>query len=136
MIPNCVFLHPLIQLFDLLRWTANSLDDWLAISQLVVADGQQRRKHNTNVLESSKFNHRAEIIFNGLQRCWSSVACQIICPGENDYHPGLQVDHITAKTNQHLRCRLTADAAIDVGLSGKESTVVGIVPGIGDRVAP
>ena len=49
----------------------------------------------------------------------AGVAGDVIGAREDHNNFGLQVDHILAKTNQHLRRGLSADAAVDVRLARK-----------------
>src|SRR4029453_8862651 len=118
---GCVSFHPVVESFDLVRRPTFGLNDRLSISYFVITDGQQGSEDNPDVMSTSKFCHRHQIIFNRLQRRWTSVAGKIVSGGENNNDFWFQLDHVTAKTNKHLRCRLSADAAIDVWLAGKET---------------
>ena len=50
----------------------------------------------------------------------SGVAGDVVGAGQNHHHLGLQRNHILTEAHQHLRRGLPADAAVNVGLAGKE----------------
>ena len=60
------------------------------------------------------------------------VSGNVIGAGQNDNHFGMQIDHILAEADQHLRRGLPADAAVEVGLAGE---IVLELPDVGDGIA-
>ena len=67
-----------------------------------------------------EFRHGRQVAFNLFNRLRPGIAGEIVCPGQNHHRPRLEVDNVVAEANQHLRCRLAADASIDIRLAGKE----------------
>jgi len=59
-----------------------------------------------------------------------------VCARENHHRSRVQMDHILLESHKHLRSGLAADAAVDVGLAGKEvACPVRPSPAIRDGIA-
>ena len=79
-----------------------------------------------------EFGQRCEVCFDVLVRSRSRVPGNVVRAGENHYNLRLKTDDVLPEANEHLRGRLSSDAAVDVRLPGKELVEA---PQIGDRIA-
>src|SRR5689334_10687054 len=121
-------LQPSVEREDLLGRPAHGLHDGFAVAQFVIADGQDGSEHDVNAVRCGEFGYRPKVIFDGFERHWTGVAGEIVRAGEYHDDSWFERDHVGAKANEHLRRGLAADAAIDVGLAGKEAAVDRVVP--------
>ncbi len=78
--------------------------------------------------------HRGEVVLDHLQRRGAGVAGDVVGAGEDHYRRRVQRDDVLLEAHQQLWCRLSADAASDVGESG-ELLREEARPPLGDRVA-
>src|SRR5262245_32871045 len=119
-----VVFQPLVERKDLRGRMSHCLHDRFAVARFIITDGKNRSEDNANAVCGSEIGHRHEIAFDRVESGWTSVACEIVCAGE--YHDSfrLEVNHVGAKTDEHLRCRLPADTAIDIRLARKEPAVL------------
>ena len=60
------------------------------------------------------------IALDFLGRDWPGMACQVIDARRSNDDFWFQRDHIRPEMNEHLLGGLTADAPVDVGISGEE----------------
>src|SRR5687768_11607320 len=127
--------YPIVEGQDLIGRTADRLNDWFTIANFVITHGKQRSQHHANAVGGRKFRHRSQVILNCLERRWTSVAGEVVCPSEYHNNSRLKLYDVAAKANEHLRCCLSADATIYVRLAWEEAAVCRIVPRISNRVA-
>ena len=60
------------------------------------------------------------------ERHRAGVAGEVVGAGEDEDDFGLERDDVGAEADEHLRGGLAADAAVDVGLAGKEAAELGL----------
>jgi hypothetical protein len=68
-------------------------------------------------VRARQLDHGREISFDLLERDRAGVAGDVVRAGQDDDHRGAERDHVGAEADEELRRRLTADAAVDVGLA-------------------
>ena len=100
-----------------------------------IVDGKNGSEDDFDVVGAGEFGHRSEIGFDFFERHGASVASDIVCTGEDDHYFGLKSDDVGAKTNEHLRSCLAADAAANVRLAGEKPAELWTNPCVGDGVA-
>ena len=83
-------------------------------------------------MQSCQFGHGFQVAFDLGQRHRAGIAGDVIGAGENDDDLWVEVDDVRTKANEHLRCGLPADAAVNVGLAGERLVEL---PDVGDGVA-
>ena len=64
-----------------------------------------------------QFRHRLEIVLDHFESGWSGVPRDVVCSRENDDRGRFEIDDIGKHPYEHLWRGLSADAAIDEGLT-------------------
>src|SRR5215213_3710523 len=79
-----VLFDPLVKLEDLRGWTAHGLHDRLTLTHLIVTDRKHRSEYDTDAVRGGELCHRHEIVFDCVERSWTSVTGEVVCACE--YH--------------------------------------------------
>src|SRR4029077_19657362 len=91
----------------------------ILLSLRMVMYRQHRGKHDPDAVRSGQIGHGRVVRLNVLVAKRPGGAGKVVGSCQNYHGFGVQVDHVLAEAEQHLRRGLAADAAIDVGLAGK-----------------
>jgi hypothetical protein len=131
-----VLLDPIIEFDDFCGLALDAHVDRFAIAIVaVIADGEHAGEDDTDFVGVGEFVHRLEIALDLFDGHRAGIAGEVVGTGENEDDFRLQRDDVGTEADEHLRRGLSADAAVDVGLAGKEAAVFGADPGVGDGVA-
>ncbi len=120
-----VGLDPFVELEDFFGRAAVADVDGFAVAVVaVIADGHDAGEDDADFVGVGEFAHRFEIGFDLFEGHGAGVAGDVVGAGEDDDDFGLERDDVGAEADEHLRRGLAADAAVDVGLAGKEAAVL------------
>lgn len=112
--PGGVVLEPGIEPEDVTRRTSFSL-----FAECVVADWEERAENNLDAVELGELRDCLKVLCDHLNGLRTGIAGDVIRAGEHDQRDGFEIDDIRKHADQHLSCRLAADAPVDVGLAGE-----------------
>ena len=102
---------------------------------MIPADRRDAREHHPDVVGVSQLAHRLEVALDLFIRHGTGIAGDIVGAGQDHHDLRLEIDHVGPEAQEHLRCRLPADASIEIWLARKESAVTWLLPAVGDGVA-
>ena len=94
--------------------------------------GRTDEKTTRDVIRPRQLRQRGIVGLDVFETHGSGVSGDVVGAGQNDHHLRMQVNHILAEADQHLRRGLSADAAVQVRLAGE---IVLELPDVGDGIA-
>ena len=103
-----------------LVWTIG----WPAAFFLSSRDRQQRGQHDPDAVGAGQLGHRRQVVLRRSGDVGPALPATSFVPARITTARGLQLDHVGSEAHQHLRGRLAADAAVDVGLAGEEAAAI------------
>src|SRR5439155_4774929 len=108
--------------------------DWIDLRTPIEPDrGKDGPQNHSYAVRLGELNHAPEVILNCRQARRTPISRNVVGARQYVDGRGPQCDHIGIKAAEHLRARLTADAAIDAVSLKKVRPA--FLPSLGDGIA-
>src|SRR5579863_8213554 len=88
---------------------------------MVGADRRETGEDDRDATRVRQIAHRRQIAFNLLVRLGTGGADDVVGAAQDEDDLGMEVKHVGTKAQEHLECRLAADAPVGVGLAREEA---------------
>ena len=95
---------------------------------VIVADRQDAGEDHADPVRLRELAHRREVPLDVFVAHHPAVAGNVVRARQDQHGARREIDHVGPEADEHLRRRLTGDAAVDVGLAREETAELRLLP--------